>query len=296
MINELLAMETFVTVTELGSFSAAARMLGVGQPSVSRRVAELEAHLEVALLIRTTRDVRPTEAGVRYYEASRAAIAAVESARLTAQQQAAALTGTFRVGCGTAFGNAWLAPRLSGWLERHPDLRFEVAISNAHVDLVASGLDMSLRLGGPPSPELRGRQVRTFAKHMWAGPRWVERRGLPESPKDLRDARGLIYGGSEAREWVLHRGNERVTIRPDRIIVASAGDFLHALARHDVGPILLPEWMSESRVAEGELVRLLPDWEGEEQLLWVVWPSHRFQSAAARSFLEWVVAQARAAQ
>lgn len=104
MNNELMAMQTFLAVVEQ-SFSAAARVLGVGQPSVSRRISDLEAHLETALLVRTTREVRPTAAGLRYYEAARTALAAVESARATARVEAAALTGTLRVGCRTLFAD-----------------------------------------------------------------------------------------------------------------------------------------------------------------------------------------------
>jgi hypothetical protein len=155
MNNELMAMQTFLAVVEQQSFSAAARVLGVGQPSVSRRISDLEAHLETALLVRTTREVRPTEAGLRYYEAARTALAAVESARATARVEAAALTGTLRVGSGTLFADTWLAPRISAWLEEHPELRLEFELSDAYVDLVSSRLDVSLCFGGPDTAELR---------------------------------------------------------------------------------------------------------------------------------------------
>ncbi|MGK0348512.1 MAG: DNA-binding transcriptional LysR family regulator [Myxococcota bacterium] len=293
MTNELAAMQTFLAVVETQSFSAAARILGVGQPSVSRRISDLEAHLGVALLARTTRQVRPTEAGTRYYEAARAAVAAVESARAVAQVEASALSGTLRVGCGTLFGDTWLAPRLPSWLERHPDLRLEVELNNAQVDLVSAGLDLSLRLGGPPSAELLGRRLKTFSRYLMASPVWVERNGLPASPAELRPARGLLFGGPGAREWVLHRGEERITVRPDHPIVASTGGFLETLALHHVGPIMVPQWIGAPRQASGELVRLLPEWEGAGLPLWAVRPRHNFQSAAARMFLEWVVGLSR---
>ena len=105
MKDELVLMKTFVMVIECGNFSSAARALGIQQSSVSRRVAELETGLEVALLTRTTREVRPTEAGRRYYEGARDAIAAVESARAGATEKAAALSGTLRVGCCPTFAD-----------------------------------------------------------------------------------------------------------------------------------------------------------------------------------------------
>ncbi|MFT5682444.1 MAG: LysR family transcriptional regulator for bpeEF and oprC [Myxococcota bacterium] len=92
---------------------------------------------------------------------------------------------------------------------------------------------------------------------------------------------------------VLHRGSERVAVRPDHTIVASTGGFLETLALHHVGPIMVPEWIGAPRQVRGELVRLLPEWEGAGLPLWIVWPRHNFQSAAARMFLEWVVEQSR---
>lgn len=263
----------------------------MGQSSVSRRIGDLETDLRVALLVRTTREVRPTEAGIRYYEAAREAVAAMESARAAAQDQAAALTGTLRIGCGTLFGDTWLAPRLSAWLEHNPELRLEVELSDSHVDLVSSGLDISLRFGGPQTPELRGRRLKSFSRYMIATPTWVERNGLPTSPADLQRSRALIFAGPDARHWVLHRGRERVTVRPDHCVVASTGGFLETLARDHVGPILAPGWIGDAYLAGAEMVRLLPEWEGDSLSLWVVWPNHSFQSAAARRFVEWVVQQ-----
>ena len=293
MNNELVAMQTFLAVVEQQSFSAAARVLGVGQPSVSRRISDLEAHLETALLVRTTREVRPTEAGLRYYEAARTALAAVESARATARVEAAALTGTLRVGCGTLFADTWLAPRIPAWLEEHPELRLEFELSDAYVDLVSSRLDVSLRFGGPDTAELRGRPLATFARYVMASPEWVQRHGAPRTPDDLQRARALIFGQHGRREWVLHRGEQRATVRPDYIITATTGGFLETLARHHVGPILAPEWIARPRLASGDLVRLLPEWEGDEMTLWAVWPNHEFQSTAARRFLEWASEQVR---
>ncbi|MFK7929862.1 MAG: LysR family transcriptional regulator [Myxococcota bacterium] len=290
-MNEVVAMQAFLSVVEVQSFSAAARLLGVSQSSVSRRVADLEDQLQVALLVRTTREVRPTEAGLRYYHAARDAVAAVEAARAVAQEGSIALSGTLRIGCGGLFADTWLAPRLHLWLERHPGLRLEFELTNTYVDLVTSGLDLALRFGGPATPELLGRRLKTFSRHLMASPQWVQRQGHPSTPSDLRDVRCLMLGGPDTRQIELHRGDERASVRPDQTLVASAGAFLETLARHHVGPILAPEWIGEPRRASGELVRLLPEWEGSAMTLWVVWPNHSFQSAATRSFLDWMIEQ-----
>jgi len=292
MKNELLAMKTFTTVVDTQNFSSAARLLGVGQSSVSRRVADLETHLGTALLVRTTRSVRPTEVGLRYYESARSALAAVDAARATAMIEPRGLTGTLRVGCGVTFGNSWLAPRLCAWLVAHPDLRLEMVPSDTHVDLVSAGLDISLRFGGPSTSELVGRRLRVFTRSMMASPAWVDHHGLPSTPQDLRDHRGLLFGDAATREWELQRGSERITVRPDRVVVASTGSFLETLARQGLGPVLMPQWIGDPAEASGALVRLLPDWYGEPLTLWAVRPKHRYASAATRLFLEWMVEQA----
>lgn len=291
MNNELTAMKTFMTVVDMGSFSAAGHILGVAQSGISRRVRDLESDLQVALLIRTTREVRPTEAGVRYYEAARDAIAAVDSARAVAQTEARTLSGTLRVGCSTLFGDTWLAPRLSDWIQQHPGIRLDFQLRDNFVDLVSAGLDLSIRFNGPQTTELRGRRLRTYRRYLMASPRWVEQHGWPLSPGDLTQTRCLVFGRLGARGWVVHNGQEKAVIRPRHPITATTGGFLDTLARQDVGPVLIPEWIGEQRQASGELVRLLPDWEGEQMTLWVVWPNHSFQSAAARQFLTWVVEQ-----
>jgi len=119
----------------------------------------------------------------------------------------------------------------------------------------------------------------------------VARHGEPTVPGDLRHARGLLFGGPDARQWVLYRGEERATVRPDHMVVANTGGFLEALARQGAGPVLVPEWLAGDRLASGELQRLLPDWEGASLTLWVVWPNHDFQSAATRSFVSWILEQ-----
>ena len=135
--------------------------------------------------------------------------------------------------------------------------------------------------------------MRSYQRYLMASPEWVERHGWPVSPEDLTQTRGLVFGGLGTRGWVVHNGHETTTIRPRHPITATTGGFLDTLARHHVGPVLIPEWIGKQREASGELVRLLPEWAGAEMTLWVVWPNHSFQSAAARQFLAWVVEQIR---
>jgi DNA-binding transcriptional LysR family regulator len=158
-------------------------------------------------------------------------------------------------------------------------LRLVFELTHAFFDLVSSGLDLSVRFGGPATPELLAVSSRPT------------RHGLPMCPADLRDARGLILGDADARQFQLLRGEERAMVRPGNPIAGSAGDFLRTLALHHVRPFLAPHWMSGPQVASGERVRLLPQWQGTAMTLWGVWPNRSFQSAAIRLFLRWMVEQ-----
>lgn len=289
MKGEFLAMQTFVAVVEAGSFSAAGRLLGTGQSTVSRRIADLESELKVALLARTTREVKPTDAGARYYEAARAALASVELARAAVRPEAGVVSGAVKVGCSTLFADTWLAPRLGPWLSLHPSLRLDVHLRNAHVDLVSAGLDLAIRFGGPATSELKGRRLRTYRRIVLASPEWIERNGNPTSPQDLKDSRALMFGGHDALDWTLWRGDERATLRPTSSVGATAGGFLEILARHHVGPVLAPEWVMDHGSVDGDLVQILPEWKGSDMDLWVVWPNHAYQSVQTRAFLDWFI-------
>src|SRR6202000_2867290 len=134
-MSRLQAMTAFVRVVETGSFSAAARRLGVGQPAVSKTVAQLEDRLQVRLLVRTTHALSATDAGLRFYERARLAIREVEEAELEARGSGAALAGLLCVCAATTFARIMIAPRLPMFMARHPSLEMEVILDDRLIDL-----------------------------------------------------------------------------------------------------------------------------------------------------------------
>ena len=141
------AMATFVRVVEAGSFSGAARLLNVGQPAVSKTIAQLENRLEVSLLVRSTHGLSPTEAGLRFYERARAAITEADEAELAARGAGAGLSGRLRVSAATTFARIHIVPRLPRFLAENPELDIEVILDDRVIDLVSEGIDLSLRMG-----------------------------------------------------------------------------------------------------------------------------------------------------
>ena len=146
-MDRLAAMEAFVLVVDTGSFSAAARRLNVGQPAVSKMVAQLEERLGVKLLVRTTHGLTATEAGLNYYERARRSIEEADEAELAARGAGSSLSGKLRVSAAVTFARIHLMPHLPEFLRQHPDLEIDVVLDDRNVDLIQEGIDVALRMG-----------------------------------------------------------------------------------------------------------------------------------------------------
>src|ERR1700743_2266602 len=146
-MSRLQAMTAFVRVVETGSFSAAARQLGVGQPAVSKTIAQLEERLQVRLLVRSTHTLAPTDAGLRFYERARDAIQEVDEAELEARGAGAGLSGRLRISAATTFARLMIVPHLPEFLARHPSLNIDVILDDRIIDVVSEGIDIALRMG-----------------------------------------------------------------------------------------------------------------------------------------------------
>ena len=146
-MDRLKAMQAFVQVVDSGSFSAAARRLNVGQPALSKSIAQLEDRLGVKLLVRTTHGLAATEAGLNFYERARRSIEEADEAELAARGAGSGLAGKLCVSAAVTFARIHLMPRLPEFLAQHPDLEMEVVLDDRHIDLVREGIDVGLRMG-----------------------------------------------------------------------------------------------------------------------------------------------------
>src|ERR1700753_3518708 len=163
-MDRLQALTTFVKVVETGSFSGAARQRGVGQPAVSKTIAQLEDRLQVRLLVRTSHALAPTDAGLRFYERARLAIQEVEEAELEARGAGAGLTGRLRISAATTFARLLIIPRLPEFLAQHPSLDIDFLLDDRAIDLVAEGVDLSLRMGDLADSTAVARKIATGAR------------------------------------------------------------------------------------------------------------------------------------
>jgi DNA-binding transcriptional LysR family regulator len=288
-MDRLAAMEAFVIVVDTGSFSAAARRLDVGQPAVSKMVAQLEDRLGVKLLARTTRGLTATEAGLNFYERARRSIEEADEAELSARTAGSSLTGRLRICAAVTFARIHIVPRLPEFLARHPELEMEVVLDDRNIDLVQEGIDVALRMGRLVDSTLTARRIASSPHAVLATPSYFARSGEPAKPGDLAGHEAVIYdqrgGGST---WNFQRDGAQIAIRLKGRLRVTAAEGLRAAVLANAGLAIVSEWMFAPEIADGTVKVVLKDWQLPRIDLWAVFPAGRTATAKARAFAEFV--------
>lgn len=287
-MDRLSAMETFVHVVETGSFSAAAKRLGIGQPAVSKSIAQLEARLAVRLLLRSTRGLTPTEAGLAYFERAKRAIDETNEADDAARGAGAGLSGNLRVSAATTFARLHVIPHLGPFLERYPAVNIEVVLNDHTLNLVEEGIDVALRMGNLVDSGLTARKIAQSHRQILATPTYFERFGEPATPADVLQHQAIIYSLGGGARWTFSKGDSHYPIvASGRIRVTSAEGVRAAVLNH-LGLTMASTWMFAPELASGEVKAVLNDWRLPPIDLWAVFPTGRMASAKARAFVEYV--------
>lgn len=287
-MDRLRDMELFVRVVETGSFSAAARDLKLGEPAVSKMIAGLEDRLGVRLLVRSTRRLAPTEAGIGFYERALRAIAEANEAEAAAQGAGAGLEGRLRICSPVTFARLHVVPKLGAFLDVHPKLRLELIMDDRMVDLVAENIDAGLRLGTLTDSALKARKLAQADRFVVASPAYLARRGVPATPADLLEHDGIVYGqNTGGQEWLFRRGSSETSIRIQARLMLSAAEGVREAVLAGQGFAISSRWMFASELASGEVVAVLKAWTLPSMDLWVIYPSGRLTSAKARAFMKW---------
>lgn len=290
-MDRLKAMQAFVQVVDSGSFSAAARRLNVGQPALSKSIAQLEDQLGVKLLLRTTRGLAPTEAGVNFYERARRSIEEADEAELAARGAGSGLTGKLRVSAAVTFARIHLMPRLPEFLAQHPDLEMEVVLDDRNIDLVRERIDIALRMGQLADSSLTARRIATCRHVVLGTPAYFERAGVPATPGDLAAHQAVIYGqrGGGA-VWPFRREGVELTVTLHGQLHVSAAEGVRAAVFANAGIAITSEWMFAPEIVDGSVKAVLQDWELPPMDLWAVFPAGRTQTTKARTFADFVEA------
>lgn len=289
-MDRLQALRLFVRVVELGSFSKAAADLGMGQPSATKQVAQMEKQLGARLLHRSTHGVTPTEIGTLYYEKCRVIVHHVDEADSVATLLQSQVQGGLRISTSVAFGRRVLAPLVMRFMELNPKLQVELMVDDRYVNLVEQGVDVAIRMGRLADSTLGARYL---GRNPWvpvAAASYLQRRGTPVSPAELADHEALVYTTVQGdARWQFTAADGEVVVVPVKGFLRSNNlSTLLAAARKGMGVAILPWYVAQTSVRTGALQPLLAGWSLPAQEIHAVYPSPNLVPAKVSRFVGWL--------
>jgi len=287
------SIELFCLAAELGSFTAAAAAAGVTPAAVSRSVARIEKHLSARLFVRTTRKIRLTELGTRYFEQCRHALNYLAEAEREATGQQTTPAGALRISMPTPYGHHRVLPLLREFRERYPAVTFEVHLSNRNIDFAAEGFDLAIRGRAPRDSGLTARKLEDSELVVVASPAYLKQAAKLETPDDLTEHNCIQFElPSNGRNipWPFKRAGKPLEIMTQGSYVSS-GDALAGvtLARHGAGLFQTYRFIVEKDIADGTLEEVLTPFGGCSRPFFLLYPHGRHLPSRVRSFLNFLV-------
>ncbi len=286
-MDRLAAMEVFAKVAETGSFVGAADAAGISAAMVGKHIRQLEEHLGVRLMNRTTRRQSLTDAGRDFLERTRIVLAEVEAAEALAAESRARPRGELRINAPFTFGTHGLAPVLPAYMAENPEVVVKLTLSDRIVDLVDEGYDCVFRVGPLSDSTLIARKLRPLQFTVCASPAYLKARGEPRRPEDLAAHDCLGFADSSLENaWRFVGDGEDVVVPIRPRFSVNSGQALRQAALSDLGIILQAEELTRQDLAEGRLVRALPGWEPATRPMHLLFAPDRRVTPKLRSFIE----------
>ena len=293
--DHLSDVETFVTVVERGSLTAAAVAMSTTPSVVSRALARLEKRLGVQLLRRTTRSLGLTDAGQLYLEQTRAALALIDDAERAVQAEGGEVSGRIRVSAPTTYGHYRLPGLLQRFSERYPAVRLEVNISNRNVDLVAENFDFAIRQGALKDSGMVARKLEDAQLVLVCAPGYAQRRGLPRDLEALRAHDCLSFllpSTGRAVPWQFRSDGADVEWPPATSVqVTDDALGVVSLAEAGLGICQTFRFIAQERLERGVLLEVLPGLQGRSRPFSLIYTPQRRMTAAARAFATCLLGQ-----
>ncbi|CUJ75367.1 TPA: LysR family transcriptional regulator [Pseudomonas aeruginosa] len=265
-------LAVFVHVVERQSFSAAARDLHLAPKTVSKQIARLEQALGTTLFERNTRNLRITGEGRAIAERARVALGVLEEVQELASGASQELSGTIRLTAPTPFGRKFVAPAIHDFCRLHPRVGFDLRLSDQVQDLYSGDLDMAIRMGELADSRLVARRVADNRRILAASPAYLKAHGQPAQPEELERHNCLVfaYPGLLQNTWPLRKGRREKPVAVSGTLCSDNGDVLHAWCLAGLGISLRETWDIHEELRDGQLVRVLPDWEATPSKISIV--------------------------
>ncbi|MDC7700059.1 LysR family transcriptional regulator [Vogesella indigofera] len=290
-MDRVTAMRVFADVAASGSFSASAERLQMSRAMVTRYVAEMEQWLGARLLQRTTRRVTLTDAGEQALRRCLQMLALVAEVEDEVAPADAGLRGQLRLTSSMSFGHAHLAAALADFLAQHPQLKIDLNVGDATLNLVEARIDLAIRISSEPDPALIARPLAVCDSVLVASPGYLASAGTPQTPAELAGHRCLGHSNVGRSSWRFQRAAQTDTVNVATHFTANDATVLLYAALAGGGISLQPSYLANRLLHSGELLAVLPEWQPPAMTIYALYPSRRHLSPAVRALLDFLVAR-----
>lgn len=284
------SLADFLAIIDAGSLAAAARATGTPKSTLSKRLADLERALGVRLVERSTRSLRPTDDGLLLKSRATRLMAEFGELERMMRDRAETPAGRLRISTPLLFGQLHMASLAAAYRRSFPGVSIEVVMSDRRVDLIEEDFDCAIRVGDLPDSELVARRFATSRRVLVAAPSLLEGRPVPARPADLSAFPVVARPGAANDDWQLECGARRETLRLPAMLTFDSLISVRDAAIEGAGIAFIPDTLAADALADGRLVRLLPDWHGPESVLSLVYPSRRHVPARLSAFVDLLAA------
>ena len=287
-MDKLRAMQAFIHIADEGSLTAAARVMSSSLPAMVRTLAALEAHLDVRLFNRTTRRIALTDEGRRYLERCREVLGAVQDAEESLGDQSGVPRGQLVITAPVLFGQMYVAPAVTRFVQRYPEVSCKVVLHDRMVNLLEEGIDVGVRIGALEDSTLVAQSVFNIRRVVVASPAYLRKHGVPKHPRELASANCVRFSGPSGPWWAFHDKGKTFTVP-----VTGNLEFNNAAPAVDacvagMGFGMFISYQAAPFVQQKKLVVLLEDFEPPKRPVSIVYPHARLLPSRTKVFIEWM--------
>jgi len=284
----------FAEVIRQRSFSAVAKTRGIAPSSVSRSIRALEKEVGIRLFHRTTRQIMPTEAGLRYYERITSVLEELELAQQLASDHDSLPKGTLKITAPRVFGELYLIPLLPKFNQYYPDVSFEIVLSDGFTDLVQEGIDIAIRAGKLQDSNYIARQLLPMNFFITASPDYLAKMGTPSLPEHIAQHNCLIFPrAGHNPNWLFKTADKIEEVAVQAKILVTQSSAIKKLTLAGMGLSLLPDWLVSRDIASGKLVQLFDDKQvtatNYDSAVWLLYPSRDYLPLKVKVFNEFIL-------
>jgi DNA-binding transcriptional LysR family regulator len=284
-------MAFFSLLARLGSFSGVAREMNITTPAVSKRLSQMESRLGVQLLNRTTRRVSLTPEGEVYLEHARRILADIDDMERLVSHSLASPKGLLRVNATLGFGRSHIAPLISGFAKKYPEVQVQLQLTVNPPALTEDAFDVCIRFGEPPDARVIAKRIAANRRLICAAPAYLKRSGVPKTPHELahHDCIGIRQGDEAYGIWHLTSGQKTETVKVRGSMSTNDGEIAvkWALAGH--GLLMRAEWDVAKYLHSGRLQQVLDNWQTPPADIYAVYPQRLQTAARVRAFVDFIV-------